>query len=104
MHGTVCYLYYFTCGSYLGWAFWPNHPFFGYSWIQCFLGKLPEDPLGVPGIRYSAMRIYGVDWLRCESGLLGGEISETWGMGVAEDRALGRVFSQCRQAGVTWVE
>ena len=66
-------------------------------------GKLREDPLGVSGIRYSAMRIYGVDWLRCESGPLGGEISETWGMMVAEDRALGRVFSQCMQAGMTLV-
>jgi len=27
MHGIVCYLYLFTCGSYLGWAFWPNIPF-----------------------------------------------------------------------------
>jgi len=27
MHGIVCYLYLFTCGSYLGWAFWPNSPF-----------------------------------------------------------------------------
>jgi len=71
MHGTVCYLYYFTCGSYLGWVFWPNHPLFGYSWIQCFLGrKLPEGPSGVCGIRYSIMRIFGVDWLCRGSELL----------------------------------
>jgi len=37
---------------------------FGYSWIQCFLGrKLLEGPSGVCGIRYSVMRIFGVDWL-----------------------------------------
>jgi len=59
------------------------------------LGEITRGSFGGFGIRYSAMRIYGVDWLRCESGLLGGEISETWGMVVAEDRALGRVFSQC---------
>ena len=66
---------------------------FGYSWIQCFLGgKLPEDPLGVFGIRYSVMRIFEADWLCRGSGQLGGEISVTWGMVVAEGRVLGRVF------------
>ena len=59
--------------------------------------------MGVSGIRYSAMRIYGVDWLRCESGLHGGEVFGTWGMEVAEDRALGKVFSQCLQGGMTLV-
>ena len=59
--------------------------------------------MGVSGIRYSAMRIYGVDWLRCESGLLGGEVSGTWGMEVAEDHAPGKVFGQCLQAGMTLV-
>jgi len=53
-----CAIYtFFTCGSYLEWGFWPNIPFFGYSWIQCSEGKLPKDPSGVGGIRYSVIRI-----------------------------------------------
>ena len=62
MHGKVCYLYLFTCGSYLEWAFWPNIPFFGYSWMQCLEGKLPRDPSGVDGIRYSVIRIFVGGW------------------------------------------
>ena len=80
-----------TCNGLSG----PIIPFLAILGSSASWGKLPEDPLGVSGIRYSAMRIYGVDWLRYESGLLGEEISETWGTEVAEDRALGKVFSQC---------
>ena len=62
-----------------GMGFLAQLSLFGYSWIQCFLGrKLPKGPLGVYGIRYSVMRICGVDWLCCGSGLLSGGVSATW--------------------------
>jgi len=126
MHGTVCYLYYFTCGSYLGWAFWPNHPLFGYSWIQCFLGrKLPKGPSGVCSIRYSIMRIFGVScWLVvsriwatwwediCNVGyggrrmlrILWGFFLRICGLQLCWGRALGRLFGVVHAAGVTLVE
>ena len=53
MHGKVCYLYYFTCGSYLEWAFWPNHPLFGYSWIQCYREEITNGSFR--GLRYSVL-------------------------------------------------
>jgi len=59
MHGIVCYLYLFTCGSYLGWAFWPNIPFLailGSSVKGEDLPRGPSCPSGVGGVRYSAMR------------------------------------------------
>ena len=56
MHGTMCYLYLFTCGSYLGWAFWPNIPFLAILGSSVKGRNLPRGPLGVGGVRYSTMR------------------------------------------------
>ena len=56
MHGIVCYLYLFTCGSYLGWAFWPNTPSLAILGSSVKGENLPRGPSGVGGVRCSAMR------------------------------------------------
>jgi len=52
----VLFIPFFTCGSYLGWAFGPIFP----SWLfldPVLRGKLPRDPSGVGGTRHSVVRV-----------------------------------------------
>jgi len=56
MHGTVCYLYLFTCGSYLEWAFWANIPFLAILGSSVKGENLPRGPSDVGGVWYSAMK------------------------------------------------
>jgi len=87
MHKTVCYLYLFTYGSYLRWAFGPNIP------LLAILGSSVKERnyqgvlrgLAVFGIRYSAMR--------CVDGgiLLEGCLSQGKGLwGLARGRVVQR--------------
>jgi len=58
MHGrsALCYLYLFTYGSYLGWAFWPNIPFLAILGSSVKGENLPRGPSDVGGVQYSATR------------------------------------------------
>jgi len=67
----------------------PIIPFLAILGSSASWGNYQRILWGVFGIRYSAMRIYRFDWLRCESGLLG-EISETWGMVVCRGPCSGK--------------
>ena len=52
-----CAIYTFcTCGSYLGWAFWPNIPFLAILGSSVERGNYPEILQGF-AVRYLVMRI-----------------------------------------------
>ena len=89
MHKTLCYLYLFTCGSYLKWVFWPNIPFLVTSGSSSKERNYHEALRGlVVVVRGPPLPVivYLWEWIRCgRHSVLGHEDLHGWALLVRLD-------------------